>query len=201
MRCDLKTKLSYEKGRISLVVDHGKDTAKEKMVLAAMTLFEGTGCWSLIDIRLEDNPVAHPWSGSGAGEDFYATFKPKTPDEAAYIRSQLKEYEERDDGSFRWCTFKGIVRGHYEIKDFAPGTYKDFRRPVFHNRNDGLAYLKETQAFWEGYEGKIADSKIHNPYAQPNQSEIIWGLAMIRIEAKNATREPADRVEDSGPEM
>ena len=188
----MKTKLTYEKGRISLIVDHGKDTSREKMVLAAMTLFEGTGCWSIIDIRLEDNPVAHPWSGSGSGEDFYSTFVPKSADEATYARSQLKEYEELEDGSFRWCTFKGIVRGACEINDYAPGGYQTFRRPVFHNRTDGLAYLKETQTFWDSYEGKIADSKIPNPHVQPNETEISWGLAIKKIEARAAVKKAAD---------
>lgn len=195
----MKTKLTYEKGRISLVVDHGKDKTQEKMVLAAMTLFEGTRCWNVIDIRLEENPVAHPWSGSGSGEDFYATFTPKSPEESNYVRSQLKEYEELEDGSFRWCTFGGIVRGAYEIDNFAPGTYQTFRRPVFHNRADGLAYLKDTQTFWEGFEGKIADSKIDNPYAQPRESRLSWDLAVIRIEARAAAKKIVENDDSPGP--
>lgn len=197
----MKTKLSYEKGRISLVVDHGKDKSKEKMVLAAMTLFEGSGCWDVIDIRLEDNPVAHPWSGSGNGDDFYATFTPKTPEEADYARTQLKEYEELEDGSFRWCTFRGIVRGACEINGFAPGHYQTFKRPVFHNRADGLAYLKSTQEFWEGFEGRITESKLDNPYRQPTAMQIEFALINQRIDAMVAAKKTTEEEDLAGPGM
>jgi len=173
----LKTKLMREKGRISLVIDHGSDKTKEKMVLAAMTLFEGTDCWDVIDIRLEDHPAANPWSGSGSGDDFYSTYRPETPEEAEYLRSVLREYEELKDGSFRWCTFRGIVRGECEINGYAPAWYQEFKRPVFHSFRNGLTHLKEIQAFWESYNGSIRDSKIKNPYRQATETDIQFGIS------------------------
>lgn len=184
----MKTKLAHEKGRISLLVDHGKDKSKEKMVLAAMTLFEGTGCWTLIDIRLSERPVAHPWSGSGNGEDFYASHRPETKEEAGFFKSRLREFEELEDGEIRWCTFRDIVRGECEIDGFAPGGYKEFRRPVFHKRAGALSLLKEIQVFWEGFEGSIADSTINNPFRQPRSSNISADLWVEQAVAKKKSR-------------
>lgn len=147
------------------------------MVLAAMTMFGDSECWNVIDIRLEDHPAANPWSGSGSGEDFYSTYAPKTLEEAAYLRSILREYEELSDGTFRWCTFRGIVRGECEINGFAPGGYNDFRRPVFHSFRGGLTYLKETRVFWDSYEGSIRDSKIKNPYRQATETDVQFAIS------------------------
>lgn len=149
------------------------------MVLGAMNLFEGTRCWYLIDVRLRDYPAAHPWSGSGGGDDFWSQLTAQSPEEAAYIKSSLREYEEVEPGTFRWCTFRGIVKGECEINGYAPPGYENFRRPVFHNRASALAYLKEAQTFWESYEGTIRDSKIENAHRQPTESDIRFGFSRV----------------------
>lgn len=193
----MKTRLIYEKRCISLVVDHGKDKDKEKMVLGAMNLFEGTRCWYLIDVRLRDHPAAHPWSDSGSGDDFWSQLTAESPAEAAYIKSQLRECEEIEPGTFRWCTFRGIVRGEAEIDGYSPPGYEDFKRPVFHKRAGALAYLKEAQAFWESYEGMIRDSKIDNTHRQATESDIRWGLRLVDLPSSpRGVRDASD-----GPEI
>jgi hypothetical protein len=189
----LKTRITHRKGRISLIIDQpiapsGEGTA----VLAAMTMMEGTGCWYLIDIRLSPRPVAHQWSGSGRGEDFYSEMKPKTPAEASAIKAMLKEYEEREDGTLIWCSFRDIVRGETGVKGYVPASYNDFHAPVYHSRAEGLAKLKEIQAFWVQHTGTVAEAKIENPCAQPTSSEIEGEFIFQRVMKKHAVKDSDD---------
>lgn len=175
----MKTKFLQEKGRISLIVDHGKDKSAKKQVLAAMTLYEGTGCWTLIDIRLSSNPTAHPWSGSGNGEDFYSSYKPSSPEEAETIKGMLKEFQEQEDGTLRWCTYRNIVRGETSVNGYTPIQYVDFERHVLHSKSSAFEKLKDIQTFWEAHEGTIAQAKIPNPYAQPSDSIVSMRLIIM----------------------
>lgn len=166
----MKTRLSYDKGYISLIVDHQGDLSKDRAVLAAMTLLEGTGCWSIVDIRLDPDGYAHPWSGSLIAEDFQSSIVPESTQDAAYVKSRLKEYEEREDGRIVWCTYRDIVRGQTGVKGYIPVARHDFHASVYHSRAEGLAYLKDAKQFWDGYEGEIELAKIDNPFRQPGST-------------------------------
>lgn len=181
----MKTKFLIEKGRTSLVVDHGKGAWDDKQVLAAMTHYDGTRCWTVIDIRLTDTPSADPWSGSGVGEDFYSQLKPKSEAEANEVKVLLKDYQELADGTLIWCTYKNIVRGHFDINGLAPGTPNGIKRPIYHRKAEAMAKLLECKAFWENHQGTIAEGKIPNPYSQPGASDIPVILAMNTLYAKH----------------
>lgn len=181
----MKTKFSIEKGRVSLLVDHGKNADAEKQALAAMTLYEGTRCWTIIDIRLEKVPVAHPWSGSGDGEDFYSEWKPKSPAEADEVKALLSEYEERADGTLMWCTYKDIVRGSLAVNGYTPVSAHGLKRHIHHSKAEGMAKLREIKAFWEGHQGTIVEGAIHNPYSQPSASDIWLELTCKALCAKH----------------
>lgn len=190
----MKTNILREIGRVSLVIDHGVPTTMEnKQALAAMTLLEGTGCWSIIDIRLDDHPRADPWSASGSGEDFYSELKPKSPEQAIEIKAMLKEYQELEDGTLVWCSFRDIVRGEPGVNGYTPAGRKNFQPPVHHSRRQGLILLKEMQDFWEAHTGTLMDAKIDNPYAQPSEfrvtSQLIFDKAMREHEARKKSRE------------
>ena len=194
----MKTRISHQKGRISLLIDQPIAPSGEgKAVLAAMTMNEGTGCWFLIDIRLAPHPVAHQWSGSGKGDDFYSEMKPKTPAEAKAIKAMLKEYEEREDGTLIWCSFRDIVRGELGVNGYVPASYNDFHAPVYHSRASGLAKLKEIQAFWEQHAGTVAEAKIENPYAQPTSGDIEREFIFQRVMKKYAVMDFDDEVSQS----
>lgn len=179
----MKTKFSFEKGRISLLVDHGKNTEAEKQVLAAMTLYEGTRCWTVIDIRLEKAPVADPWSGSAI--DFFTELKPKSAAEADEVKAMLREYEERADGTLMWCTYKNIVRGELAINGYTPVSAYGLKRYVHHTKAAGMAKLREIKAFWEKHQGTIVEGAIHNPYSQPSASDVWMALTCKELLAKH----------------
>ena len=180
----MKTKYFIEKGRTSLLVDHGKGSANDKQVLAAMTHYPGTRCWTVIDIRLEQTPSADPWSGSGTGEDFYSQWKPKSDDEAKVVKALLKDYQELPDGTLIWCTYKTIVRGHDQINGSAPASPNGIKRHIYHTKAEAMAKLMACRAFWEDHLGTIAEGKIPNPYRQPGESDIPLVLALKALEDK-----------------
>lgn len=188
----MKTRLSYDKGYISLIVDHQGDLSKDRAVLAAMTLLEGTGCWSIVDIRLDPDGYAHPWSGSLIAEDFQSSIVPESTQDAAYVKSRLKEYEEREDGRIVWCTYRDIVRGQTGVKGYIPVARHDFHPPVYHSRSEGLAYLKDVKQFWEGYEGETQLAKINNPYKQPNATGLRSELLCRKLFKEKGLEMPDD---------
>lgn len=188
----MKTRLSYDKGYISLIVDHQGDLSKDRAVLAAMTLFDGTGCWSIVDIRLDPDGYAHPWSGSLIGEDFQSSIVPESIQDAAYIKSRLKEYEEREDGRIVWCTYRDIVRGQTGVKGYIPAGRHDFHAPVYHSRSDGIAYLKDAKQFWDVYEGEIEKAKINNPFRQPGMTGLRSELMCRKAFWENGLDMPDD---------
>jgi hypothetical protein len=184
-RDSMKTKFLFEKGRISLLVDHGKNTDAEKQVLAAMTLSEGTRCWTIIDIRLNKVPVAHPWSGSEMADDFNAHWKPKSPSEAEAVKAMLLEYEEREDGTLMWCTYRNIVRGDLGVKGYTPVSSRGLKLYTHHDKASGMAKLREMKAFWECHHGTIAEAAIHNPYSQPSSSDVWLTLTCEELLARH----------------
>lgn len=181
----MKTKLLIEKGRTSLVVDHGRGDWDDKQVLAAMELYEGTQCWTVIDIRLGERPSADPWSGSGVGEDFYSQWKPKSEAEAGEVKALLQDYQELADGTLIWCTYKNIIRGHFDINGLAPGAPNGIKRAIYHRKAEAMAKLLECKNFWENHTGTIAEGKIANPYSQPSASDIPVIFALRALQAKH----------------
>lgn len=169
------------------MVAHEDGAANEKQVLAAMTHYEGTLCWTVIDIRLESKPSADPWSGSGTGEDFYSEWKPKCGDEARVVKGLLKDYQELPDGTLIWCTYKNIVQGHEKINGLAPGSPNGIKRKIYHTKAEAMARLQECKAFWEAHHGAIAEGKIPNPYRQPGETDIPLVLALKALEDKGWT--------------
>jgi hypothetical protein len=187
----MKTRLSHERGRISLIIDHG-DRTKEKAVLAQMSHMEGTGCWSITDIRLSRQCTAHKYSCSEIAEDFHAHIIPESVEEAAFIKSRLREYHELENGTIVWCTFRNIVRGESSVKGYTPPTSTGFHPPVYHSRADGLAYLKALQVFWEGHEGPTEDAKVENPDNQPRES-----ILMMEMWAHQRREKERDELESA----
>lgn len=189
----MKTKLVHEKGCISLVVDHGAQATEDnKQVLAAMNKMEGTQCWMVIDIRLAERPVANPWSGSCNAEDVFSYIKPASAEQSVKAKSMLKEYEEREDGTLVWCTFKNIVRGEPGVNGRVPWGPLNFHAPVYHSRKDGLELLAQMHAFWEGHEGTIAEAKIDNPFSQPRQSVIEMRFTIEESQEKRRSNNQDD---------
>lgn len=159
----------------------------QEPVLAAMTLWEGTCCWRLVDVRLALHRVPSPYSGGCFADDFCDSLKPETEELALLVKSMLREYTETQGGMILWCTFNGIVRGKPAVNGYTPVTWAGFDQAGWWSRKDGLAYLKKTQAFWESFEGNLA-VKIHNPHHQPSSSEIRF---QIGLKLSNEGKSPA----------
>ncbi|WP_455233233.1 hypothetical protein [Geopseudomonas aromaticivorans] len=189
----VKTRITRSRGYIALLqVEPGKAT-RESNVLAAMTLYEGTGCWRLVDVRLARHRTPSPYSGSLIAEDFHSSITPASPEDAAFFKSHLREYREDSDGTLRWCTFEGIVRGHPAVNGYTPPRWANFDQAGYFSQAEGLARLKEIQAFWDTYEGDPAKAKIDNPLRQPSESVLRGELYVHKLLAEKgaAPAEPA----------
>ena len=163
----MKTRIiSHRNSCYELIVDNGTKGSK-RLVLASMTLFEGTGAWMLTDIRLNPHRSPDEYSGGLYSDDISSRLKPVDAAEAAQVKAYLHTYTE-DENGLRWSTYAGLVRG-------APRDDTWLQRDNhigYFTRDEGLAHLRGLQPWWEGYEGPLEDAKIPNPWLQPSCWEI-----------------------------
>jgi hypothetical protein len=178
----MRTKLAHEPDYIALIqLEQGK-LPRESNVLAAMTLYEGTGCWKLVDIRLSRHRNPSQYSGSLPADVLAAAVTPKTDTERDFVKANLREYREEPDGSITWCTFDGIVRGSPKVKGCAPVTY--FDQAGYFSRADGLAILKLAQEEWESYPEGAGFPRLHNPNRQHHPMDLFSAFRMQDLVAK-----------------
>ena len=179
----MKTKISHSKRHIELVVDKGHSGDQLK-VLAAMTLFEGTACWDLTDVRFTRYVEPNPYSGSVGADDYCASIQPKNQAESDYIKSILREYVELESGEILWCTYHGIIKGHDSINGYTLSSWSNFAAAGYFARNEALLYLTEAQAFWESQPDNILETdewRLHNPLAQPRLTDITSHLIFLEM--------------------
>lgn len=178
----MKTRIANRRNtHYELVIDDGSK-GDDLKVLAGMTLFEGTGCWMLTDIRLHQHRTPSPYSGDLLGDDVSSHFKPKDAEESAFVQSLLREFLIEADGSIHWSTFEGLVRGQPRSCSWSKSSHNGIG---YFSRAEGLARLKEIQKFWDAYEGDPADAKIDNPNRQPNAGQVYWRV-LLRREVSSA---------------
>jgi hypothetical protein len=179
----MKVKLLQDAGYFRLVVDESKINEKyncsqeNPIVLAVLTTWEGTKCWSLRDIRLEE--VIYP---SEHLEGFnLQKYMPKNEEDAKNLKSKLKYFKETPEGEILWGTFCGVV-GMGDRTDHPDNpswvgkaiegcwSFKEVRKK-----------LKEIRSFWENFEGEdLKLAKMVNPYKQMRATdyklEMTYGL-------------------------
>lgn len=189
---------SFRNRHYSLVFDVPGVPAREKPVLAVLSHYEGTKCWTLCDIRLHQHSLSvGPYFGNSA-EDFHSYYRAITPQEVELLRRSLKEFQEvpKDDGSieFTWCTYRGIVRGR-TAKEINESTFFASKYPVMHKRDEGMVLLNEMADFWRQWMiGKSDEEilsqagriKINNPFIQPTESQMMGQLSVERLMAERA---------------
>lgn len=175
----MRTKIIRQRNRyIALVIDDPKKKNDDKDVLAAMTLYEGTGCWRLVDVRLSKYRTPNPYAGGLMADDLRAYLKPDNAEDAEYIKSRLREFKEYEDGSIMWCSFDGIVKGSPSVKGYTPRVYAAFDQAGFFSQAEGLAKLQEIQLFWDNVPDLNYKWRIDNPHRQPTLSSIMSEIVM-----------------------
>jgi hypothetical protein len=177
------TRMVRSKGVIEVVYNDPDNEFGDTVSVAAMTLYEGTGCWILSDWRLSQHKVLSPWSSSIDANDVYARYRAETPEEQAFVKSLLKEYEEREDGELVWCTFDNFYRGHPDVDGRRPG-FRSSHLSGYFGYKEALTKLREIRAFWDAFEGDPKTARIHNPNGQLSASQVYSEVALARLEGR-----------------
>jgi hypothetical protein len=176
----MKVKLAKRKGYYRLVVDD-KDinkkydcTQKQPIVLACLSGWEGTECWSLHDMRLSHVIYPSPYLDSSNIQ----SYTPQNEEEESWLISALKQYEKQDD-KYVWSTFNGVVA--FGDKTFDPDV------PSYVSRSlqgcwsfaEGMKKFNEIREFWENFSGDdLKSTQIVNPNFQPS-SNYFMNLSII----------------------
>ncbi|KWU26408.1 hypothetical protein AS149_25815 [Burkholderia cenocepacia] len=150
-----------------------------KVSVAAMTLFEGTGCWMVTDWRLSKYKPLSPWSSSLNADDVCAQYRPKSKEELIFVTSLLREYEEKD-GELLWCTFDNFYRGHPDVGGVRP-SYRTHHQAGYFGYREAFAKLREIKGFWDAFEGDPLTARIGNPDRQPSASEVSMETTVARL--------------------
>lgn len=163
----MKTRISRPYAScVEVIVDNGKKG--ERLVLASMTLVHNCRAWMLTDIRLHPHREPSEYSGGLRADDVCARHKPESAEEAAFVRSMLREYRE-ERGYILWSTFAGLVKG--SPRDHI--LLRDGNDIGYFSKSEGMAKLEEIQAWWESYAGPMDAAKLPNPFLQPSQMEVL----------------------------
>lgn len=195
----MKTRIIHKPDQIQLVIDNPAKPKGWHDVLAAMGLYEDTGCWQLMDIRLSKHEKPGPYACGLYPEVLCAGFEPKTKEDADFVKSFLREYQEQPGGEIVWCTFDGIVRGETEIRGRKPDWSPSHQAGYF-SRADGLAELKKIKEFWGDIESLDSNWRIENPHRQPTEHEVT--LALLVHKQKSKTSQATEQSDDdAGPKM
>jgi hypothetical protein len=165
----MKVKVLRDPGYFRLVCDDEAinkkyDCSQEQPIcLARLSTWEGSKCWQLRDMRLED--VCYPFyhlEGSNL-----QTYMPVDEEDAKNLKSQLRYYKESPEGEIRWGTFVGIV-GMGDRTDH-PDNPSWIAQSVegCWSFNAAREKLKEIKEFWEKFEGDdLKLAMMENPYRQ-----------------------------------
>lgn len=176
----MKTKIIHDKGYIRLIIDDPQKSRNESDVLAVLSNYADSSCWTLEDIRLTKyRNIGRYWAQSA--DTFTACYCPKDESESAYVKSKLHDYHETPEGELLWCTFDGIVKGQPEINGYTPPQYAGFNRSVYFSRQEGLQKLKEIKVFWDDLENLEKNWRIENPNAQASQGEIFSACSIRKM--------------------
>lgn len=139
-----------------------------KAVVASINGF-AEDAWIPKDLRLHEFEQPSQYSGSLRADDMLAHWQPESPEEADYVRSLLREYEEAPDGSITWCSFQGLVRGTPR-----EGVFLSRQNQLgYHTKTEVMAWLEDVRAWWEGYTGEASKAKIDNPDKQMTSSQMM----------------------------
>lgn len=180
----MKIRMKRGKGYIELSYAAPGNEYGSKVVVAAMTLFEGTGCWIVSDWRLSEYKVLSPYSASLNADDCCSRYKPKSPEERAFVIEHLREFTELPDGTLQWCTFDNFYRGQPNVKGYRP-EWRSCHDSGYFGYADAFAKLKEIQAFWESFEGDPETARIANPDRQWSESRMSMAYLCKEAVAKH----------------
>ena len=147
---------------------------KEKLVLARMSLFEGTGKWVLTDLRMRSFHRVPSEFSCVLGSDMVNSWLAfESEEELNQIKNHLREYTvDYEANMIHWATYQGVVRGQPVTRDKHQYLANHLNHIGFFSRKEGLAYLKEAQRWWAEYEGKVEDAALPNPHIQPSSFDI-----------------------------
>jgi hypothetical protein len=191
----MKVRLSSWHNRVfKLTIEVPKLSKDEQPLIAVSTNYEGTGCWSIEDLRLYPRVGLEfgRYFGNSA-ENFHSSITVKT--EAEYkLVSSLVPVHTSDAEEFpkrlHWCTYKGIVRGSTAAELGLTNSWMAQKHDILHRYKPMLEKMHEIKAFWEEQaidEGDpelsaiIAGIKLNNPFLQPSESNIMSELIIAEV--------------------
>ena len=188
---DMRTILINEGNTCYRLVADELLPAKERAVVAELSLWEGLGAWMLTDIRLKEHAVASPFLGVRA-DDVMAHRVAQSAQELSFIRSQLKEWmpdPANPDFGTIWCTYDSLGRG---MRPSEMGLAKHFQHDwaLLMKRSEGLGRLRAIADFWSEQpfterdpelRRKIASTKANNAWRQPSESKVGWEWSLLQL--------------------
>lgn len=191
-----------------LVIEEPGKVDKDKAVLAVMSHYTGTGCWTVEDVRLSKHGKADPYFTVGA--DRYQASCLVSQAEAHVVRNALREYTEcgTEDGAvqFNWCTYDGLVVGRKSTEILGgPMCLLAHDYPLFHTRAEGLDLLASMAEFWGAWPHQVDEPdivqragrlKIENPAWQDTETSLAGAVYLRNHQEANRRIEAIAELRD-----
>ena len=159
-------------------------------MLAVITNYFNSSCWSFEDYRLKNNLIPSAYLNDNH-ENIY-NFKDYNEEDKNIVLSKLHTYDLNDEGLFYWM-FDGVDLNGDIPKD-------DPRRKLTNGQEypscacftfkEAQKKLSEAKKFWESYNGSLTDEniKINNQHRQPHSAEYYFDLSFNKERLEKALK-------------
>lgn len=186
----MKTKILKLEGYYKLVVDdktiNDKSQYGSPIVLACITHFFNSGCWSFDDYRLKDHLI--PSAYLDDSNDTVIDFINYPKQDQDLILSKLHTFSMDGDHLFYWrfttTDLEGDIPQNDKRRQLTTG---DFLTPAAcFTFKHAYEKLRDAKQFWDNYEGTLVDPKLkrENKFMQPHSSSFYFDLSFNQEKLK-----------------
>lgn len=187
----MKTKILKLEGYYKLVVDDKEINDKSKyggpILLACITHFFDSGCWSFDDYRLSEHFITSPYLNDS--DDTIYDFKNLPQVDKDLILSKIHTYEMQDEHLHYWrfntTDLEGDIPQDDKRRQFSTGDF--LTKGACFTFKNAYDKLRETKKFWDSYEGELNNPEVkrENKFRQPHSSSFYFELSANKEKFKN----------------
>lgn len=160
------------------------------IVLALITNYFHSKCWSYNDYRLKENLIPSKYLGDSSIEIYDFNDYPK--EDKDLILSKLHTYTLNEEGLFYW-RYDGVdLNG--DITEYDTRRYDSlgnrYAKEACFSYREAVNRLEQAKDFWENYNGVLMNKeiKIDNPHRQPHNFEYYFELSINKDKLKNKNK-------------
>lgn len=182
----MKTKILKSEGYYKLVVDdkdiNDKSQYGSPIMLACITHFFNSGCWSFDDYRLSDNFIVSRYLNDS--DDTIYDFVNLPQEDKDLILSKIHTYDMQNNHLHYWrfntTDLDGDIPQDDKRRQFTTGDF--LTKGACFTFKHAYEKLREAKKFWDNYDGDLNNPAVkrENKFIQPHSSSFYFDLTSTK---------------------